>query len=173
MNTFGKKENMAKTDLIEKEKEWHKSETPIRFYVNHDYRWGYDKNTINPSSNAMQRLKIKKRKPCFKKAIKNHKEMHPRSFINGFNTGWNEAVKAIQRRSFMHEVQKTGKADMFIPAELLNELEHIAESENTTVLGVVKKFMKIGLIMVNCKKAGDKIIIEKDGEQREIVIDFD
>jgi len=63
--------------------------------------------------------------------------------------------------------------NLTLPKELYKEIETIAIDSSTTVLNVIKKFMKIGLIMVNCKKAGDKIIIEKDGEQREIVIDFD
>lgn len=63
--------------------------------------------------------------------------------------------------------------NLALPQELYAELQNIAENEYTTVLEVIKKFIKIGLISVNIQNDPDsKLIIKQKDKERELSFIF-
>lgn len=58
-----------------------------------------------------------------------------------------------------------------IPMGLYNEVKQVADNHHTTVLEMLKKFIKLGLVLVAIEKKPDTMIIIREGEsEREIVL---
>lgn len=58
-----------------------------------------------------------------------------------------------------------------LPQELFDGLQTIANNENTTVLEVIKQFVKLGFIAYDIQHNENKALIIRDGDtEREIVL---
>jgi hypothetical protein len=63
------------------------------------------------------------------------------------------------------------RINLVLPQELHAEVKKVADKNNSTVLEVLKRFIKIGLLAVEVKRAGGSLIIrEPDGTEKEIII---
>ncbi len=61
--------------------------------------------------------------------------------------------------------------NLAIPEDLFNEVEKLANERQTTVVDLLRRFIKLGLIAAsieNTPKAG--LFIHEDGTQREIIL---
>lgn len=60
--------------------------------------------------------------------------------------------------------------NLALPEGLYGELQSLAESEHTTVLDLIRRFIKLGLLVAQIEKdSGAKIVIHEGTRQREIV----
>lgn len=61
--------------------------------------------------------------------------------------------------------------NLALPAELFAEIETIAQGEHTTVLEILKRFVKLGLIATKLKENPDSALIIRDGgRERELLL---
>lgn len=60
--------------------------------------------------------------------------------------------------------------NLALPKDLYGELQCLAKSEHTTVLDLIRRFIKLGLVAVHIEKDPDaKIVIHEGNRQRELV----
>ena len=67
--------------------------------------------------------------------------------------------------------KKTGlkRYNLSLPEDLYNELQCLAESEHTTVLDTIRRFIKLGLVVVKIQQDSDaKIVIQEGDNRREL-----
>ena len=57
-----------------------------------------------------------------------------------------------------------------IPEELYQEVQTIAAMKGTTFVELVRKFIRVGLIVVELEKQGGKLIIRTGDTEKEIII---
>jgi len=58
-----------------------------------------------------------------------------------------------------------------VPAELNQKLVELANEKNTDVMGLLRKFIKLGLIAAEVeKKENSALLIREDGQEREIIL---
>lgn len=72
-----------------------------------------------------------------------------------------EGVKNCEPRA----KAKVARYNLALPAQLMTEIQSIADSECTTVLEVIRKFIKLGLVAVNAQRNNGRIILDQDGEK--------
>ena len=68
-------------------------------------------------------------------------------------------------------VQKKGvkRYNLALPEELYGELQNLAENEHTTVLEIIRRFIKLGLIAVDVQNdPKSKLVIHEGKRQREL-----
>lgn len=83
------------------------------------------------------------------------------------------AAKEIRGNPEKTTKKEIKRYNLALPQELFDELQGIAEDQCTTVLEVIKKFIKIGLISVNIQKDPDsKLIIRQKDKERELAFIF-
>jgi hypothetical protein len=60
--------------------------------------------------------------------------------------------------------------NLAIPKELFDDLQSLAKSEHTTILDLIRRFIKLGLIAAKMEKDPNaKIFIHENDHQRELV----
>jgi hypothetical protein len=60
--------------------------------------------------------------------------------------------------------------NLVIPEVLYDQIQQLAEEEHTTVVDLIRRFIKLGLIAAEtAKKPGASLIIREDGRDREII----
>ncbi|EMG35633.1 hypothetical protein PCS_03610 [Desulfocurvibacter africanus PCS] len=60
--------------------------------------------------------------------------------------------------------------NLALPEELFKEVQAIADQNHTSVLEVLKRFIKLGLIVADIsKKADARIIIKENTQERELL----
>lgn len=66
---------------------------------------------------------------------------------------------------------KKKRYSLVLPQEVYDEVQCVADSEGTTVLEILRKFIKLGLIAVELeKKPNSALIIRTDDSEREIIL---
>jgi hypothetical protein len=68
-------------------------------------------------------------------------------------------------------VSKKGvkRYNLALPEDLYGELQYLAENEHTTVLEIIRRFIKLGLIAVNVQNdPKSKLVIHEGKRQREL-----
>lgn len=72
-----------------------------------------------------------------------------------------EADRAIEKQG----KGKVSRYNLALPAILMDRLQDIAAEDCTTILEIIRRFIKLGLIAYQTQKEGGRIIIEKNGEK--------
>jgi hypothetical protein len=57
--------------------------------------------------------------------------------------------------------------NLSLPTKLFDELQLLADAENTTILELLRKFVKLGLIMYN---QDCDILLRTDGKETKIIV---
>jgi len=58
--------------------------------------------------------------------------------------------------------------NLALPVELFDELSHLADAENTTMLEVIRKFIKLGLLLH--KQDYEILLKTKEGKTRLLIL---
>lgn len=64
---------------------------------------------------------------------------------------------------------ETRRYSLVIPVDLFNELESLANDQKTTIVEILRKFIKLGLMVVRADES-TKFIVRTDGVDREVVL---
>jgi hypothetical protein len=66
---------------------------------------------------------------------------------------------------------KNKRYNLVMPEELFNEIQKIADNRNTTVVEMLRKFIKIGLLVVQAEETPGSALLIREGEtEREIIL---
>lgn len=60
---------------------------------------------------------------------------------------------------------KTKRYNLVLPADLFTEIQRIAERDNTTVVEVFRKFIKLGLLADQIGNDPDSSLLIREGDQ--------
>lgn len=60
--------------------------------------------------------------------------------------------------------------NLTIPDELFNKMEEVAANEQTSVVDILKRYIKVGLLVDEVRSNGGKLLIRENNVDREIVI---
>ena len=66
----------------------------------------------------------------------------------------------------------TKRYNLVLPEELMNEVQTVADRHHTTVLEVLRRFVKLGLLVARAEQSPDKefVLREGDKEQRLLLL---
>ncbi len=65
---------------------------------------------------------------------------------------------------------KVKRYNLAIPEELFNEVQRIADQRQTTVVELLRKFIRLGLIAIQAEENPDMALIIREGDkEREIM----
>lgn len=68
------------------------------------------------------------------------------------------------------KTKRVKRYNLVLPEDLFDELQAVADQEQTTVVDVIRKFIKLGLLVVQADKSPDSKIIIREGEtERELI----
>lgn len=66
---------------------------------------------------------------------------------------------------------KPKRYNLVLPEELFNEIQKLADEKHTTVLDVLRRFIKLGLIAARVEETPDAALIIREGTtEREIIL---
>jgi hypothetical protein len=66
---------------------------------------------------------------------------------------------------------KTKRYNLVMPEELFNEIQKIADNRHTTVVEMLRKFIKVGLLAVQAEETPGSALLIREGEtEREIIL---
>jgi len=58
-----------------------------------------------------------------------------------------------------------------LPEELFDEIKRVADKQQTTVVEIIRKFMKLGLLAVQVEETpGSALLIRENNVEREIIL---
>lgn len=60
--------------------------------------------------------------------------------------------------------------NLVLPEELFDEIQKIADSKETTVLAVLRKFIKLGLIASELEEKPDSALIIRTGDKEQEIV---
>lgn len=60
--------------------------------------------------------------------------------------------------------------NLALPVELFASIEEVVEDEQSTILAIILRFIKLGLLLHSVAKRGGKVLIQQGEDTREIVI---
>ena len=67
--------------------------------------------------------------------------------------------------------KKVKRYNLVIPNGLFDEVQQLADSENTSILELLKRFIKIGLLLTKFLQSPDTSLILREGnKERELII---
>jgi hypothetical protein len=65
----------------------------------------------------------------------------------------------------------TRRYNLVLPESIFQEVEQIANQHNTTVVDVLRKFIKLGLVVAKLEDAPNaSLIIREEGKEKEILL---
>jgi hypothetical protein len=66
---------------------------------------------------------------------------------------------------------KTKRYNLILPVSLFNQVQSLADKEGTSVLELLKRFIRIGLVITKLTQSSDAaLLIRQDGKERELVL---
>ena len=66
---------------------------------------------------------------------------------------------------------RTKRYNLVLPEELFDEIQRVADKQQTTVVEIIRKFMKLGLLAVQVEETpGSALLIREKGVEREIIL---
>ncbi len=66
---------------------------------------------------------------------------------------------------------KTKRYNLLLPINLFNQVQALADEEGTSVLELLKRFIRIGLVITKLTQSPDAaLLIRQDGKERELVL---
>jgi len=61
--------------------------------------------------------------------------------------------------------------NLVLPKELFDEVQKLAESRHTTVVEMLRKFIKLGLLAIQIEETPDATLLVREGDtEREIIL---
>ena len=67
--------------------------------------------------------------------------------------------------------EKTKRYNMVLPQPLFDEIQRIADERHSTVLEVLKQFIRLGLLVSKAEKSLDAAVIIREGDrERELML---
>lgn len=61
--------------------------------------------------------------------------------------------------------------NLVLPEELYEEIQKLAEEEQTTVVELLRKFIKLGLLAVNIEKNPNaELVIREGGREKQLIL---
>lgn len=61
--------------------------------------------------------------------------------------------------------------NLVLPEELFNEVQRIADDRQTTVVDILRRFIKLGLLADRIEKSSDSALIIREGDiERQIIL---
>ena len=70
----------------------------------------------------------------------------------------------------MNSSERTKRYNLVLPETLFSEIENIAKQQHTTVVGVLRLFIKLGLLASNIAESEDSTLLIREGDTtREIL----
>lgn len=74
------------------------------------------------------------------------------------------------RNGPVNQQQGIKRYNLALPEDLYDELQCLAQSEHTTILDLIRRFIKLGLVATQIEKDPNaKIVIHEGNRQRELV----
>lgn len=65
----------------------------------------------------------------------------------------------------------TRRCNLVLPGELLTELQEVADQKHTTVVELIRKFVKLGLLAVQAESTpGMEFLIRENGVEQRVLI---
>jgi len=66
---------------------------------------------------------------------------------------------------------KLRRYNLVLPEELFDEIKRVADKQQTTVVEIIRKFMKLGLLAVQVEETpGSALLIRENNVEREIIL---
>ena len=90
--------------------------------------------------------------------------------VETINPGKREDRKGEKER-MEREKGKVKRYNLVLPSGLFDEVQGLADSENVSVLELLKRFIKIGLILTKFSQSPDTSLILREGDkERELIL---
>ena len=72
----------------------------------------------------------------------------------------------------MNQSKKTIKRySLALPEELFNELQRVADEKQTSIVEVLRKYIKVGLLLESIENSPDStLLIREGGTERQIIL---
>lgn len=65
----------------------------------------------------------------------------------------------------------TRRYNLGLPETLYNDLERVAKEQGTTVVELIRRFIKLGLLAIELQQSpGSGLIMRKDGEDHKVML---
>ena len=66
---------------------------------------------------------------------------------------------------------KMKRYNLVLPEELFNEIQKIADDRHTTIVEILRKFIKVGLLVVQAEETPSSALLIREGDtEREIIL---
>jgi hypothetical protein len=65
---------------------------------------------------------------------------------------------------------KTKRYNLVMPEELFDELELVADSRGTTVVDLLRRFVKLGLLAVKLEEKQDSALLIREGDTERVIV---
>jgi hypothetical protein len=76
-----------------------------------------------------------------------------------------------EKSSTQNEASGIKRYNLSLPEDVFNEIQQIADEQHTTMLEILRRFIKLGLIAYELEKREDAALIIREGDkEREIVL---
>ena len=68
-------------------------------------------------------------------------------------------------------MKKVKRYNLAIPEELFNQVQEVADNQHTTVVEILRKFIKLGLLAVQVGDNPDQSLLIREGDkERQIIL---
>jgi DNA-binding MarR family transcriptional regulator len=79
--------------------------------------------------------------------------------------------KKVKHHKQTARLSSLKRYNLALPEELFNELQELANTRQTTVVDLLRRFIKLGLIAASTEEQPDSgIFIRENGSEREIIL---
>lgn len=82
-----------------------------------------------------------------------------------------KTYSASERRVKAMTREKTKRYNLVLPQPLFDELQRIADERQSTVLEVLKQFIRLGLLVSKAERSSDTAVVIREGDrERELLL---
>ncbi|MBN1994504.1 MAG: hypothetical protein JW953_17535 [Anaerolineae bacterium] len=72
----------------------------------------------------------------------------------------------------MNQTQDGGKRyNLVLPEEMFNAVKRVADAQQTSIVEVIRKFIKLGLMVFEMQETAEiTLVVKKGGEEQKIIL---
>ncbi len=80
-------------------------------------------------------------------------------------------IEVVKESGLAHKVAASRRYNLVLPEDLFNEVQRLADTQHTTVVELLRRFVKLGLLAIQLQNSPDAALIIREGErEREILL---
>lgn len=69
------------------------------------------------------------------------------------------------------KAKRLKRYNLVLPAELFDEVQQLADKQHTSVVEMLRKFIKLGLLAIQIEETSDATLLIREGDtEREIIL---